>query len=623
MNNNENKTLRVIAVLLSLAYAGFHLYTAAFGTFVAQLQRPLHLAFAVTIGFLVYPLSENRKFQWLDALFAALSAFAFGYIAWSYEAIAVRQTMVTPLSAIDVIAGVMVIIFLLEITRRSVGWIMSVIAMVSIAYIVFGQYLPDILAHRGFSWTDLIDYQVFGLDGIYSIPISISATYIVLFVMLGTLMEFTGTGDVIMDIGKAIAGRFRGGPAKVATISSALFGSISGSAAANVYATGTFTIPMMKRIGYSPAFSGAVEAVASTGGQLMPPVMGASAFLMAELLGIPYIQICKAALLPAILYYISLFIVLDFEAARTGVKGMDRNELPEPKDIWPRLYLLIPLVSLIVILVRGYTPFRAAFIAIVVTFALSFLKKETRFTLESFVKAIVVSAKRSVMIAAACGTAGIIIGAITLTGLGLSISSIIMSLSGGSTVLALLLVMVSSIIMGMGTPTTVAYVVVSTLSVPIMRDLGYAALPSHLFVFYFAVLSMITPPVALAAYAAADIAKENSMKLGFTAMRIGIIVFILPFVFLRDPALLMQGSAGTIVFRFVMAALSAVAFGGAITGWFGASLNWLGRLVLFLSFGLIISPEIMTTIVGLGLLIGVWVFRRLFAVGSQVNTKVA
>lgn len=589
---------------------------------MAQLQRPLHLAFAVVIGFLVYPLSENRKLRWLDVLLAALSAFALGYVACHYDAITVRQTMVTPLSTLDIIVGGLVIVFLLEITRRSVGWIMSAIAMVFIVYILVGPYLPGVLAHRGFSWTDLIDYQVFGLDGIYSIPISISATYIVLFVILGTLMEFTGTGDVIMDIGKAIAGRYRGGPAKVASISSALFGSISGSAAANVYATGTFTIPMMKKIGYSPAFSGAVEAVASTGGQLMPPVMGASAFLMAELLGVPYIQVCKAALLPAILYYISLFIVLDFEAARMGIKGMDREELPKVADIWPRLYLLIPLVLLIAILVRGFTPFRAAFIAIIVTFALSFLKKETRFTLESFVKAIVVSAKRSVMIAAACGAAGIIIGAITLTGVGLSMSSIIMSLSGGSKFLALLLVMVSSIIMGMGTPTTVAYIVVSTLSVPIMKDLGYAALPSHLFVFYFAVLSMITPPVALAAYAAADIAKEDSMKVGFTAMRIGLIVFVIPFVFLQDPSLLMQGTAGTIAFRFVMAALSAVAFGGAVTGWLGLSLNWLGRLILLAAFGLIISPEITTTLGGFALLVGVWVLRRLLAVKSPINTTV-
>lgn len=621
--NNDSKILKYITALLSLSYAGFHLYTAAFGTYVAQLQRPLHLAFAVVIGFLVYPLSENKKFRWLDAALAALAAFALGYVACHYDAITVRQTMVTPLSTLDIIVGVLVIVFLLEITRRSVGWIMSVIAMVFIAYILLGPYLPGVLAHRGFSWADLIDYQVFGLDGIYSIPISISATYIVLFVILGTLMEFTGTGDVIMDIGKAIAGRYRGGPAKVASISSALFGSISGSAAANVYATGTFTIPMMKKIGYSPAFAGAVEAVASTGGQLMPPVMGASAFLMAELLGVPYIQVCKAALLPAILYYVSLFIVLDFKAASMGIKGMDRDELPRAADIWPRLYLLIPLVLLIVILVRGYTPFRAAFIAIIVTFAMSFLKKETRFTLESFVKAIVVSGKRSVMIAAACGSAGIIIGAITLTGVGLSMSSIIMSLSGGSRILALLLVMVSSIIMGMGTPTTVAYIVVSTLSVPIMKDLGYAALPSHLFVFYFAVLSMITPPVALAAYAAADIAKEDSMKVGFTAMQIGIIVFIIPFVFLQDPALLMQGTAGTIVFRFVMAALSAVAFGGAVTGWLGSSLNWLGRSILFVAFGLIISPEIATTFGGLALLIGVWAFRRLLGVKRPINTKAA
>ena len=349
---------------------------------------------------------------------------------------------------------------------------MSVIAIIFLAYTVFGPYMPSLISHRGYGLVDIIDYQVFGLDGIYSIPLSISATYIVLFIILGTLMEFTGAGDVIMDIGKAVAGGFRGGPAKVATISSALFGSISGSAAANVYATGTFTIPMMKKIGYTPSFSGAVEAVASTGGQIMPPIMGAAAFLMAELLGIPYIQICKAALIPALLYYISLFIVLDFEAARTGIRGLEKKELPKWKDILPRLYLMLPLVVLVAILMMGYTPFRSAYYAIILTFILSFFSRKTRFTFASFLDAIIISAKRTVMIAAACGAAGIVIGVITLTGIGLSLSSVILSLSGGVRIFALLLVMVSSIIMGMGTPTTVAYIVVSTLSMPIMKELG-------------------------------------------------------------------------------------------------------------------------------------------------------
>ncbi|OQB47751.1 MAG: Sialic acid TRAP transporter permease protein SiaT [Firmicutes bacterium ADurb.Bin153] len=608
----ENKALKYIIAVLSVAYVAFHIYTAVYGTFIPQLQRPLHLTFAVVIGFLCYPMIEKRDFKWLDTIFAAIATGAFGYVAYRYQDIAVRQTMVSPLSTLDLIVGGIIIVLLLEITRRAVGWIMSLVAIVFLIYTVAGPYLPDIISHRGYSIADIIDYQVFGLDGIYSIPLSISATYIVLFIILGTLMEFTGAGDVIMDMGKALAGGFRGGPAKVATISSALFGSISGSAAANVYATGTFTIPMMKKIGYSPSFAGAVEAVASTGGQIMPPVMGAAAFLMAELLGMPYIQLCKAALIPALLYYISLFIVLDFEAARIGIKGMEKKDLPKWKDILPRLYLMVPLVVLVAILMRGYTPFKSAYYAILLTFFLSFFSKKTRFTFASLIDAFVISAKRTVMIAAACGAAGIVIGVITLTGIGLSLSSVILSLSGGVKIIALLLVMLSSIIMGMGTPTTVAYIVVSTLSVPIMKDLGFAAMPSHLFVFYFAVLSMITPPVALAAYAAADIAKESSMKIGFTAMRIGAIVFTIPFIFLLDPPLLMQGPVWMIVFRFAMTVLSCVAFAGAATGWYGKNMNVIGRLILLASFGLIISPELITTFAGVGVLAAMWFLKDRF-----------
>ncbi len=608
----DNKIFKAVLAVLSLAFLGFHLYTAVYGTFIPQLQRPLHLAFAVVIGFLAYPMFQKRDYKWLDIILALISAGAYGYITVKAQEISMRQTMVSPLSTLDLIVGAVIIVLLLELTRRAVGWIMSFVAVIFLIYAVAGPYLPNIISHRGFPIADLIDYQVFGLDGIYSIPLSISATYIVLFIILGTLMEYTGAGDVIMDIGKAVAGGFRGGPAKVATISSALFGSISGSAAANVYATGTFTIPMMKKIGYSPAFSGAVEAVASTGGQIMPPVMGAAAFLMAELLGMPYIEICKVALIPAILYYVSLFIVLDFEAARIGIKGLERKDLPKWKDILPRLYLMLPLVVLVAILMMGYTPFRSAYYAIVLTFILSFFSKKTRFTVATFIDAMVVSAKRTVMIAAACGAAGIVIGVITLTGVGLSLSSVIISLSGGVKILALIMVMISAIIMGMGTPTTVAYIVVSTLAVPIMKDLGYAALPSHLFVFYFAVLSMITPPVALAAYAAADIAKESSMKIGFTAMRIGAIVFTIPFIFLLDPPLLMQGSWGMIAFRFVMTVFSAIAFAGAATGWFGKNINIIGRLLMLVIFGLIISPELVTTFIGLALLVAMWFLKGLF-----------
>ncbi|MCR4425462.1 MAG: TRAP transporter permease [Firmicutes bacterium] len=599
----DNRTLRWIIAVLAVSLAVFHLYTAAFGTYTVQLQRTLHFAFAGVLGFLLYPARKDRKTGWFDLILACTAAFCYGYLVTQYQEMAVRQTFVTHLSTLDLVVGGLAIVLLLELTRRAVGWVLAAVALAALVYSLFGPYFPDILAHRGFSLVDVIDYQIFGLDGVFSIPMGISATYIVLFILLGTFMEFCGAGDVIMDIGKLVAGRFRGGPAKVACISSGLFGSISGSAAANVYATGTFSIPMMKKIGYKGPFAGAVEAVASTGGQIMPPVMGAAAFLMAELLGIPYIQVCKASLIPALIYFTSLFFVLDFEAAKAGIKGLDRDQIPRAREVLPRLYLLAPLVILVIVLIQGYTPFRAAFLATLAIIALSFVRKDTRFTLKTFVQALVVSARRTTMIAVACGAAGIVIGAITLTGAGLSLSSIIIHLSGGNMIMALLLIMVSSIIMGMGTPTTVAYVVVATLAVPVMKDLGYPALASHLFVFYFAVLSMITPPVALAAYAAAEIAKEDSMKIGLTAMKIGGIVFTVPFVFLLDPALLMQGSWLVIGGRTIAALVAILAFAGAATGWFVKRLGFFERLVFLLAFALIIVPESQTTLLGIGIVV--------------------
>jgi len=594
-----NRVLHWAITAVAVSFILFHLYTAAFGVFIAQLQRPIHLMLAAILGFLFYPATKEKKVGVLELVMALLSALCFGYIVFHYQEIATRQTLVTPLSILDLIMGGMGIILLLELTRRVVGWALSVVALLSLVYAFLGPYLPMMIAHRGFSLIDIIDYQSFGLDGIYSMPLGVSATYIVLFIILGTFLEFMGTGNLIMDLGKLLAGRSRGGAAKIAVLTSAFFGSISGSAAANVYATGSLTIPMMKRIGYRSHIAGAVEAVASTGGQIMPPVMGAAAFLMADLLGIPYLQVCKAALIPAILYFVTLIFVLDFEAAKTGIKGLKREELPSFYEVIPRLYLLLPLVILVIVLIQGYTPFRAAFIAILVALALSFLKKETRFTLKTFLEAIVTSARRTVMIAAACGTAGIVIGIITLTGIGLSFSSVVISLSGGKIVVGLLLIMISSILMGMGTPTTVAYAIVVTLAAPAMKEFGFPLLSSHLFVFYFSVLSMITPPVAVAAYAAAEIAKEDAMKIGFAATRIGAIAFIVPFVFLFEPALLMEGCWWIIVLRFIVTSAGVIVLAGAISGWFFQTLNWSLRLLSLIASLLIISPGIQTEILGI------------------------
>lgn len=607
---SENKILSFFLTGLSSVFIAFHLFTAMYGTVPVQLQRSFHLSLAAMIGFLCYPCCKKLGIRWWDVLLASFAALAFGYIALNFDRIALRQSLISPLSVFDLLMGASVLLLVLEMTRRVAGLVLSIVGCVALVYMFFGRYFPRMISHPGFSLQDIIDYQIYGLDGVYSMPLGISATYIVLFIILGTLMEYSKTGDVIMDLGKIAAGKYRGGPAKVACVTSAFFGSISGSAAANVYATGTFTIPMMKKIGYKPSIAGAVEAVASTGGQIMPPIMGAAAFLMAELLGIPYLQVCKAALIPAVLYYVSLILVLDFEAAKEGIKGLSRDQIPSFRSVVSRLYLLLPLVLLVTVLIRGYTPFRAAFLAILASFFLSMLRSETRFSLRSFFEAVFVSAKRTVMIAVACAAAGIVIGAITLTGIGLSLSSIIMTLSGGNLLLGLVLIMLCCIVMGMGTPTTVAYVIVATLGVPVMRNFGFDPIPSHFFVFYFAVLSMITPPVAIAAYAAADIAKEDAMKIGFQSIKIATVIFIIPFVFVFDRGLLFDAPVPTIIFRTSATLVSIVFFAGAATGWLFRRLNIFCRVLLVALFLTVNAPFVPLSLAGIGggLAVCLWLF---------------
>ena len=605
------KVVGITVFCLSLILVFFQLYTAAFGSAITQLQRSFHLLLTASIGFLVYPIAGKHKdVKWIDILFFMLSLTAFGYIALNYHEIALRKSMVSPLTTLDLVMGGLVIVLLMEIARRAVGIVMSLVALIGILYTFFGPYMPGLLAHRGVSMRDLIDYQTWGLDGVYSMPLSISATYIVLFVILGTVLEFIKSGDTIMDLGKITAGKYRGGPAKVACITSAFFGSISGSAAANVYATGSFTIPMMKKIGYTDDTAGAIEAVASTGGQIMPPVMGAAAFLMAELIGIPYIEVCKVALMPALFFYIGLIIVLDFEAAKLGISGLEPSEIPPFKLVVKKLYLLSPILALVLFLIMGYSPYMASFYSILIGLLMAILNSDVKLDRKTIFQIIVTCGRRASMIAIACATAGIIIGVITLTGLGLSLSSVILSLSGGHLVPALLLLMLCCIIMGTGTPTTVAYILVATLGVPVMLDLGLPLIASHLFVFYFAVISMITPPVAIAAFAAAEIANEDPMKVGMTSMRIAIIIYAIPFLFLFDPAMLLQAPLWTSIFRFVSILAGIIAISGGTTRWFLKKLSIPECILALLVGGAGLIPFVYSNIVCMALVLSMLALNK-------------
>ena len=587
-----------------VGFALYHLWTTAFGMPVAYLHRPVFLTFAMPLGFLIYSLGGKKhldRASWGDLILAAVALVCFGTIAYYFDSNSERMSLVDPLTTWQLVAGGICILLVLEITRRTVGLVLSLVALASLAYAYFGTYMPAMLAHKDFSLVEIIDYLNYGLDGIYSVPVGVASTYIVVFIIFGTFLEKSGAGDVMMDLGRALAGHHRGGPAKIGVITSAFFGSISGSAAANVYATGTFTIPMMKRIGYSPAFAGAVEAASSTGGQLMPPVMGAAAFLMADILGIPYIKICAAALIPSLLYFLSILLMIDFEAARKGLKGMSREDQPNLRDTLKNSYLLLPILVLLVVMLLGYTPFRAAFVGTLCTVLVSAFSKKTRMGPKKIINALEVSAQRTILIASACAAAGIIIGVVTLTGIGLNISSVIITSSGGHTLVALALVMVASIIMGMGTPTTVAYIIVATLGVPSLIKLGFSELASHFFVFYFGVLSMVTPPVAVAAYAAAEIAKAGMMRIGLIAVKLCFVAFLIPYVFIYENSLLMQGPWSGILTEFCSALMGVVALAGAFQGWFLIKLGWILRGALFVGAMLLIISGMVSNLIGLAL----------------------
>jgi TRAP transporter 4TM/12TM fusion protein len=587
-----------------IAYASYHLWTTAFGMPVAYFHRPLHVTFAVTLGFLLYSSRGRKRLEkppLSDVALALLSVACFGTVTLLSEKTAERLAMVDPLSGWELFVGGAGIVLILEMARRTVGWLLAAVAAVFLLYPFVGPHMPHLLAHRGFNWVDVIDYQAFGLEGIYSSAVGVSSTYIAVFIVFGTFLELCGAGGVMMDLGRILTGRFRGGPAKISVLTSAFFGSISGSAAANVYATGTFSIPLMRRTGYSATYAGAVEAAASTGGQLMPPIMGAAAFLMADILGISYLKVCQAALIPSFLYFFSVLMMVDFQAAKLGLKGVPREDLPRLSAVLRRSYLLVPIVVLLAVMIAGYTPFWAAFLATLAAVGVSWFDGQHRMGPRRILRALELSGQRTVLIAMACAGAGLIIGVVTLTGIGLNISSVIITASGGSTILALLLIMAASILLGMGTPTTVAYIIVATLGVPALEQLGFPRLSSHFFVFYFGVISMVTPPVAVASYAAAEVAGADTMRISFTASRLCFVAFLIPFCFMYAPELLMVGDPWRIAVVLLTATLGIVALAGAFEGWYFRRLGALTRLALFTSAMFLIGPESLPDLFGLGL----------------------
>ena len=601
-------SLKGITSVIAVGLAIFQIYfTAGFGIIDSQLLRTIHLGIVLALVFLYFPpkkLQEGEREHpgWLALdLVLICGAFATAYfLASDIDYYMERIRYVDPVSDAETVCATAAVLLVLEATRRVAGLPLVIVASAFLAYGLGGQYLPGILRHDGVTYKMLCEQLYLVTEGLYGIPLAVSSTMIFAFVMFGCFLQRAGLGQVFLDLACVLTRRSKGGPAKVSIFASALFGSISGSAVANVYSTGTFTIPLMKRVGYRPEFSGAVEAVASSGGLIMPPVMGSIAFVMAEYTGISYLSICKAALLPAVLYYLSLFTMIHFEALRHGLGGTPPDLIPELRSIKRKLYYLAPLALLIVLMIAGRSIIFSALLACAAVVALSFLSPETRLTPARFLAAMENAAANLLMIAACCACVGIVIGVVTMTGFGFSFVNLMGSLAQVHIGIFLLVLAGTCVIFGMGLPSLPAYILVATFGAPALVQAGVPVLAAHLFVMYFAISSGITPPVCLVAYAGAAIADAPPMKTGFTAFKLGIAAFIVPFIFIFEPALLLMGDWATILQAVFTAVLGVVCLASSMQGWLFTESSPAERVMMFVAGIVLVYPGLLTDLIGFG-----------------------
>ncbi len=606
---------RLVAILWSL----FQLYAVMVGFLHPLISYPIHVMFAASLVFLNSPSRDGRKIYRLIDIFFVLLSFAIGiYLVKEFDRISIRIPFVHSPTPWDYFFGISLVIVLLEACRRIVGWSLTIIAIGFIIYGFAGRQMPGLLEHRGLDLETFVDLQVLSPNGIYGLPIRVSAELVFYFILFGAFLQRSGGGELFSDMAYSVTGRVRGGAAKTSVVSSALYGTISGSAVANVVVDGMFTIPLMKRSGFRAPFAAAVEAVASTGGQLMPPIMGAAAFLLAQILGISYWEVAIAAALPAFLYYWALFVAIDFEAVKRGFKGMSKEELPDVKEgLKLRIHLLIPLVVIVYYIISGaVTPVTAAFRAIVVCVIISFIRKATMMEPKRLLSALEKGGREAVSIAVPCAVAGMVIGIVIHSGLGLKFTELVMIISGGVRIVAMVFAMIAVIILGMGMPTSAAYLLSAVLMAPALINLGMLPIAAHLFILYFAVISMITPPVALASYAAASISHSDLWETGLAGFKIGLPGFIIPYIFSYHRGLLLKGSAVEIILVIVTTAIGIYGLAGGLAGHFARRCNGVERLFLIFGALMLVFPETLTDIAGICLLGGVYSFQK---IGSRAK----
>lgn len=649
----------VIVSIVAITFSTFHVVNGSFtGLLQHDIVKSVHLAFAIALSFLIFPLTKKRvedKIPIYDFILALIGFYVAFYLAMNYREILFRAAIgFTPF---DFLIAFLAVIFVLEATRRAINPALVVVAIVFILYAKFGSGLPGALSHPDYEWTEILEHLYYTKEGIFGTPIAVSSSFVVLFVIFGAFLEKSGAGRFFIDLAFSLTGWMVGGPAKAAVVSSALMGTISGSSVANTVTTGAFTIPLMKRAGYKPEFAGAVEPAASTGGQIMPPIMGAAAFIMAEFVGMPYISIVYAAIIPAFLYFFGVFSAVDFEARKENLRGLRREELPSPLQVlkggW---YYLIPLFIIIYMLVNGYTPILAAVYSIYTVIIIMVLEpilknirrpKDSRYPFSEVLKksllnilsALEHGGRSAATVAMACASAGIIVGVVTLTGLGFKIAASAIALSHGYLPIILLLTMVVSLVLGMGVPTTANYIITSTIAAPAIITFvakGYGmsvidfleaypelVLPAHMFVFYFGVAADLTPPVALAAYAGSAIAGSDPWKTGINAVKIGIGKYLVPYLFIFTPALLLIGVRTPVdVLNLLLIVISVMLGIMAINaGTIGCVLRPISRTLRVVSLGagaLLLIPDSMLKIVGFVIFAGIFL-KQYYSLHDEVD----
>lgn len=617
--------IKAAAIILSV----FHFYTAGFGNLAMIKQRSFHLAFVMFLVFLLFPASKRmskKRMFFLDPIIAFLALGCNFYVFYRYDIIARNSGILQPL---DLIVGAILIVLVLEACRRTSGLALPALMIIALLYCYYGRYFPGFLHHAGLSLRRIIQFMIWSSEGIYGLVLGVSSTYLFLFVLFGCILEKTGLSAVINDLALSVAGGLRGGPAKVSVIASACMGTISGSAVANVATTGALTIPLMKKNGYPAAFAASVEAISSTGGMIMPPIMGATAFIMAEFLGVSYFTIMKAGIIPALLYYFATWMVVDFEARKLGIPRLDKAELPKLKQVLlSRGYLLLPIVLLVVLMVIGKTTSFAAFYSILLALVITWLPIPqhrsadsaseapasdggSRMTFSKLIDALVSAGTTAIPVACACASVGIMVGMTGATGIGLVLGDGLIKLAHGNFYLTLIFAMVTCLILGMGLPSTACYIVVSTIAAPALLGFQIDLIPIHFFVFYFGILSVLTPPVAMASFTAAGIAGESPSKVGWTAFRFAIAGFLIPYIFITAPDLLLINATFLgVIGKAFTAALGCVCLAGFTVGYLMTDLRWFERVVLLGAGILLMAGDSVTDVIGVVLLAVIFLLNR-------------